>query len=187
MTEVLATEQKTSSWLICGSKSVTTPTLLWSAEASSAREGRLLTRSLTQWRYHLPIKGSKLNSRPTAGLLIQPRRSLILTPILSTGDCTVIHLQGCTLTQACEEPGLEGIAKDTKVSFPLLWFEEASGFSPGAIYLMLSNCFRCLMFKKSEHLQPLQGEKELAKSASCLVDTAPLPVCDHSRQVLWAC
>lgn len=52
MTEVLATEQKSSSRLISGSKSVTTLALLWSAEASSAREGRLLTRSLTQWRYH---------------------------------------------------------------------------------------------------------------------------------------
>lgn len=131
MTEVLATKQKSSSSLISGSKSVTTLTL-WSAEASSAREGRLLTRSLTQWRYHLPIKGSKLDCRPAAGLLVQPRRSLILTPIVSTGDCTVIHLQGCTLTHACEEPGLEGIAKNTKVSFPSLWFEEASGFSPGA-------------------------------------------------------
>lgn len=120
---------------------------------------------------------------PAARLLVQPRRNLIPTPILWTGNCTVIHLrwqQRCTLTCTGEEPGLEGIAQNTKVSFPSLWFEEASGFSPGAIYLMLSNCFRCLMFKKAEH-------SLAAFTGSCLVDTAPLPVCDHPRQVMWAC
>lgn len=59
--------------------------------------------------------------------------------------------------------------KECQGQFLVVLFQKASSFSPGALYLMLSNRFK--RFDVSKVFKTLQGESHLAKSAECMVDT----------------